>query len=168
MKHLSFTSKQLEELTKLKVRTQHVYVEAGIITPDVQEASGTGTVRYYSATNLMEAEIISYFIDFGLPKRTIASFFSSIKKRKDRPKLDPFAILKCDGEITLFILPDPKTKIAHHRFVSSEHLTNLFGDSQYLAGMDLINYDLYAIKIKIDLTTIAKRLVEKIETSDLK
>ncbi len=162
MNFTSFTSKQVEELTGLKVRTQHVYVEAGIITPDVQAASGTGTVRYYSATNLVEAEMISYFIGFGLPKRTIASFFASINERNDRTKLDPLKVLNCEGDITLFILPDPIGKLAHHSFVTSK---GLMGDREYMGGnLDFNDYDIWPIKLKIDLSYLVKRLIEKMES----
>lgn len=77
----SYTSKQIEQITGLKSRTQHVYVEAGILAPCIQGASGTGTVRLYSKANLIEAKLISYLIELGFPKRLISSFFADIKKK---------------------------------------------------------------------------------------
>jgi len=156
-----FTSKQLEKLTGLKIRTSHYYVEAGILTPDLQGATGTGTIRYYSVVNLMEAEIISYFIGFGLPKRVIASFFASLKKDNSRSKLDPFEILKCDGDISLFFLPDIKNEQVFHSFVSSKM------DHQYLRDIDFKDYDLYPIRLTVNLKLMAKKLIEKLEGFDL-
>ena len=87
------TSKKIEALVGLKANTLHYYIEAGVIFPDIDPGSGTGTVRLFSATNLIEAEILQQLIRFQLPKRVIVDVFRKIKVAGERDQLDPRVIL---------------------------------------------------------------------------
>ena len=140
-----FTSKQIFEITSLKINTLHYYIKAGIITPDVEESAGTGTSRYFSSINLMEASILIRLIRFGIPKRTISIFFQSIKKERDF--LNPQKILKAKGNIFLYFLTDAENSKLYHVFYSTVTID--------FKPLDFNDYSLCSIAIVLNLTTIA-------------
>ena len=86
---MEFTSKDIKKICGLKRNTLHLYIQEGALKPDVYPGSGTGTTRLFSATNLVEAILITKLILDGLPRRSIVSMFKGIKRAGDRKMLNP-------------------------------------------------------------------------------
>jgi|GEM_PF-6502832 len=76
----TFTSIDIEKITGLKSNTLHYYIQRGILTPDVREAQGRGTRREYSPKNLMQAFVLKFLMDLGLPRMAIREFFQSARE----------------------------------------------------------------------------------------
>jgi DNA-binding transcriptional MerR regulator len=88
-----FSSKEIEAAVGLKMNTLHYYINAGAITPDVDEGRGYGHKRLFSSTNFTEVIIIRRLMDMGLPQSRITVMMKSINAAGDRSRLDPMKYL---------------------------------------------------------------------------
>ncbi len=98
----TFSSTDIEKITGLKSNTLHYYIQRGIIYPDVREAEGRGTRRVYSAKNLLEAFILKFLMDLGLPRKAIQSFFESARAGYGEGLFDPHALSDRARTVILF------------------------------------------------------------------
>jgi len=125
IKKVQFTSKDIEVSLGFKVNTLHYYIREGCITPDIDEGSGTGHRRLFSAINFFEATIIKYLMSYGIPKKSIVGMMKSIQNAGDRHRLDPqrfFDKAKTSSEETsieylIFFRGSEKPEKFGHRFV---------------------------------------------------
>lgn len=114
-----FTSKQIENHFGLKINTLHYYVQAGIITPEIDRGSGTGHQRLFSETNAVEAAIIAKLMKMGLAKKNIAKVFEGIAKAGERKRLDPRNIVDSDDSVDFLLIYPGDDGNLSHRFVSN-------------------------------------------------
>lgn len=89
-----FTSQDIDDACGLKPNVIHVYHQAGALIPDIDQGKGTGHRRLFSATNFMEAAIISYMMGDGMPRRVIVDTLKSIRSANERHLLNPASIIK--------------------------------------------------------------------------
>ncbi len=101
----SFSSPDIEHITGLKTNTLHYYLQRGAFTPDVQPAKGRGSHRRFSARNLLEACLLKFLMDLGLPRRFILDFFDGIHETYRSGVLDPEAIASSSGEMIIIFYP---------------------------------------------------------------
>ena len=99
---ISYTTKQIEKKLGLNVTTLHYYIQAGIITPDVDIGEGTGNKRVLSMRNVFEAGILRQLMNYGLPKKTIVKCFKSIYRAGERDFLDPVRIIEAGPDDVFF------------------------------------------------------------------
>ena len=70
----TFTTREIEKSTGLKVNTLHYYVQAGAF--NLQDpGGGRGTRRLLSERNFIEAVILKRLIELGLSKKIIVGLF---------------------------------------------------------------------------------------------
>lgn len=81
---MEYTSKQFEQILGFKANTLHYYVDAGGITPDIDQGAGRGTSRRFSFANLVEGAIIRRLLDYGIPRKTIIAGLRSIADANER------------------------------------------------------------------------------------
>jgi len=117
----TYTTKQIEKKLGLNVTTLHYYIQAGIITPDIDIGEGTGNKRILSMRNVFEAGILRQLMNYGLPKKIIVKCFKSIYRAGERDLLDPERIIETGPDdvfytIYLVFYINDDTEITH-RFI---------------------------------------------------
>jgi len=108
---LSFNTKMACKIVGISLRQVQHWDETGLVKPSVREASGKGTIRLYSYTDLIQLKVVKTLRDHRISLQKIRrsleylqSHFPEIKK--------PLLELKflTDGE-TIFILTADQKKI---------------------------------------------------------
>lgn len=107
----SFNSKALSKIIGIPMRVIDYWDRTNFIKPSVSEASGYGSVRLYSFTDLIQFRVAKFLRDRGLPLQRIRKSLNFL--RKHLPEVErPLAQLRflTDGE-TIFILTNKDKEI---------------------------------------------------------
>ncbi len=108
---MAFNTKIVIRLTGLTQRQIDYWDRTHFIKPSVKEASGYGTARLYSFSDLVQLKVAKMLIDKGVSLQKIRKSITYLKK--NFPDVEkPLAEMRflTDGE-TLFVLTDNKKKI---------------------------------------------------------
>jgi len=108
---MAFNTKTVIRLTGLTQRQIDYWDRTHFIKPSVKEASGYGTARLYSFSDLVQLKVAKMLIDKGVSLQKIRKSITYLKK--NFPDVEkPLAEMRfiTDGE-TLFVLTDNKKKI---------------------------------------------------------
>ena len=76
----SFTKKEVASITGLASRLVQFYVEEGIVTPEVSEGKGRGSVRRYSRKNLFEFMVLKELNALGLTVSGVMAIMKLLRK----------------------------------------------------------------------------------------
>ncbi len=157
---IKVTSKQIEQITGLKVNTLHYYIKSGAIIPDIDVSAGRGTKRLFSDMNLMEALIIQRLIETGVSKRRIVEGLERIRTAGERDKLSFSAIAHEQSGFLIFYLQD---KTILHGFIkyNDPYLSQkIFKPAAIVLSLNFLAAD-YITKLHLagyDVTDLADRL----------
>jgi DNA-binding transcriptional MerR regulator len=108
----SYTSKQICEMLNITYKQITYWEEKGIIAPSLAEAKGSGSVRYYSTTDVRQFKVIKELKDMGISLQkirrclmTLRDFFPQLRY----PLLDkaPFT----DGKTVYILTENPAINI---------------------------------------------------------
>jgi predicted RNase H-like HicB family nuclease len=108
---MAFNTKTVIRITGLTQRQIDYWDRTHFIKPSVKEASGYGTARLYSFSDLVQLKVARMLIDKGISLQKIRKSITYLKKNfSDIEK--PLAEMRfiTDGE-TIFVLTDNKEKI---------------------------------------------------------
>lgn len=108
---MAFNTKTVIRITGLTQRQIDYWDRTHFIKPSVNEASGYGTARLYSFSDLVQLKVARMLIDKGVSLQKIRKSITYLKK--NFPDVEkPLAEMRfiTDGE-TLFVLTDNKKKI---------------------------------------------------------
>jgi len=107
----SFNSRAVSKIIGISPRRIDYLDRSNIIKPSIQEASGYGSVRLYSFTDLIQFKVAKFLMDRGISLQKIRK--SLIYLRRHQPEIEePLAELRflTDGE-TIFVLTNKDKKI---------------------------------------------------------
>jgi predicted RNase H-like HicB family nuclease len=107
----SFNSKAVSRIIGIPVRVIDYWDRTAFIKPSVSEASGYGSVRLYSFTDLIQFRVAKFLRDQGLSLQKIRKSLNFL--RKHLPEVEqPLAELRflTDGE-TIFVLTNKDREI---------------------------------------------------------
>ena len=107
----SFNTKSVSKIIGIQTRVIDYWDRANFIKPSVSEATGHGSVRLYSFTDLIQFKVAKFLRDRGLSLQKIRKSLNYL--RKHLPKVEkPLAQLRflTDGE-TIFVLTNKDKKI---------------------------------------------------------
>jgi predicted RNase H-like HicB family nuclease len=108
---MTFNTKSICNFTRLTQRQVDYWDRIHFIKPSVKEASGYGSVRLYSFTDLVQLKVAKTLMDKGLSLQRIRKSITYLKK--NFPEIEkPLAEMKLitDGE-TIFVLTEDKNII---------------------------------------------------------
>jgi len=107
----SFNSKMVSKIIGIPLRVIDYWDRTNFIKPSVNEASGYGSVRLYSFTDLIQFKVAKFLRDQGLSLQKIRKSLNFL--RKHLPEIEkPLAQLRflTDGE-TIFVLTNKNREI---------------------------------------------------------
>ncbi len=107
----SFNSKTVSKILGIPVRVVDYWDRTNFIKPSVHEASGYGSMRLYSFTDLIQFKVAKFLRDQGLSLQRIRKSLNYL--RKHLPEIEkPLAQLRflTDGE-TIFVLTNKDREI---------------------------------------------------------
>lgn len=107
----SFNSKAVYKIINIPTRVIDYWDRTNFIKPSISEASGYGSVRLYSFTDLIQFRVAKFLRDQGLSLQKIRKSLNYL--RKHRPEVEnPLAQLRflTDGE-TIFVLTNKDKEI---------------------------------------------------------
>jgi predicted RNase H-like HicB family nuclease len=107
----SFNSKTVSKILGIPLRVVDYWDRTNFIKPSVHEASGYGSVRLYSFTDLIQFKVAKFLRDQGLSLQKIRKSLNYL--RKHLPEIEkPLAQLRflTDGE-TIFVLTNKDREI---------------------------------------------------------
>jgi predicted RNase H-like HicB family nuclease len=107
----SFNSKAVSKILRIPLRVIDYWDRTNFIKPSVNEASGYGSVRLYSFTDLIQFKVAKFLRDQGLSLQKIRKSLNYL--RKHLPEIEkPLAQLRflTDGE-TIFVLTNKNREI---------------------------------------------------------
>jgi len=107
----SFNSKTVSKILQIPIRVVDYWDRTNFIKPSVHEASGYGSMRLYSFTDLIQFKVAKFLRDQGLSLQKIRKSLNYL--RKHLPEIEkPLAQLRflTDGE-TIFILTNKDREI---------------------------------------------------------
>ena len=126
---MNFNTKTIHKITGLTVRRIDYWDRTHFIKPSVSEASGHGSVRLYSFTDLVQMRVAKTLLDEGISLQKIRKAITYLKKNMPDVK-KPLSQLKfvTDGS-TLFVITRDEKRIIDvlrkGQFVFSIALGNL-------------------------------------------
>jgi len=103
----------------LKHRTLSFWVERGLITPDIEDAEGTGSTRLYSYNNLIEIRFVYEM-----------SFFWRVGIRRIKGIMNTDSFKKAIKEKTIFILAGPGPCVCSYLVISIPNLIKSFSPQE--------------------------------------
>lgn len=108
---MAFGTKQVLKLTGLTTRQVDYWDRSHFIKPSIKEASGYGSTRLYSFTDLVQLKVAKTLMDKGISLQKIRKAMTYLKKNFPDVK-KPLAEMKflTDGE-TIFVLTRDKNVI---------------------------------------------------------
>ncbi|RJQ22227.1 MAG: MerR family transcriptional regulator [Nitrospiraceae bacterium] len=109
---MNFNSKTVLKITGLSFRQVDYWDRTHFIKPSVSEASGYGSVRLYSFTDLIQLKVAKTLMDKGISLQKIRKALTYLKKHM--PEIEkPLSELKflTDGETIFVITKDQKVII---------------------------------------------------------
>ena len=108
---MNFTTKTIARVLGLSVRQIDYWDRTHFIKPSVSEASGYGSIRLYSFTDLVQLKVAKTLIDKGISLQKIRKAINYLKKNM-RDVKEPLSELRflTDGE-TIFVLTKDKRVI---------------------------------------------------------
>jgi predicted RNase H-like HicB family nuclease len=107
----SFNSKTVSKILGIPIRVIDYWDRTNFIKPSVNEASGYGSMRLYSFTDLIQFKVAKFLRDQGLSLQKIRKSLNFL--RKHLPEIEkPLAQLRflTDGE-TIFVLTNKNREI---------------------------------------------------------
>jgi predicted RNase H-like HicB family nuclease len=107
----SFNSKMVSKIIGIPLRVIDYWDRTNFIKPSIHEASGYGSMRLYSFTDLIQFKVAKFLRDQGLSLQKIRKSLNFI--RKHLPEIEkPLAQLRflTDGE-TIFVLTNKNREI---------------------------------------------------------
>ena len=107
----SFNSKTVSKILEIPLRVVDYWDRTNFIKPSVHEASGYGSMRLYSFTDLIQFKVAKFLRDQGLSLQKIRKSLNFL--RKHLPEIEkPLAQLRflTDGE-TIFVLTNKDREI---------------------------------------------------------
>ena len=107
----SFNSKAVSRILEIPLRVIDYWDRTNFIKPSVNEASGYGSMRLYSFTDLIQFKVAKFLRDQGLSLQKIRKSLNYL--RKHLPEIEkPLAQLRflTDGE-TIFVLTNKNKEI---------------------------------------------------------
>jgi len=107
----SFNSKMISKIIGIPMRVIDYWDRTNFIKPSISEASGYGSVRLYSFTDLIQFRVAKFLRDRGLPLQRIRKSLNFL--RKHLPEVErPLAQLRflTDGE-SIFVLTNKDKEI---------------------------------------------------------
>jgi len=107
----SFNSKSVSKIIGIPTRVIDYWDRTNFIKPSISEASGYGSVRLYSFTDLIQFKVANFLRDHGLSLQKIRKSLNFL--RKHLPEIEkPMARLRflTDGE-TIFVLTNKNKEI---------------------------------------------------------
>ena len=108
---MNFNSKTIASILGLSIRQIDYWDRTHFIKPSVSEASGYGSVRLYSFSDLVQLKVARTLMDKGISLQKIRKAMNYLKKNMPEVK-KPLSELRflTDGE-TLFVLTEDKKVI---------------------------------------------------------
>lgn len=108
---MNFNTKTIHKITGLTVRRIDYWDRTHFIKPSVSEASGHGSVRLYSFTDLVQMRVAKTLLDEGISLQKIRKAITYLKKNMPDVK-KPLSQLKfvTDGS-TLFVITRDEKRI---------------------------------------------------------
>ncbi len=107
----SYNSKAVSKIIGVAMRVIDYWDRTAFIKPSVSEASGSGSMRLYSFTDLIQFKVAKFLRDQGLPLQKIRKSLNYL--RKHLPEIEtPLAQLRflTDGQ-TIFVLTNKDKEI---------------------------------------------------------
>jgi predicted RNase H-like HicB family nuclease len=108
---MNFNTKTVGKVTGLTARRLDYWDKSNFIKPSVQEASGQGSVRLYSFTDLIQMRVAKMLLDKGVSLQKLRKAITYLKKHMKEIER-PLAQLRflTDGE-TIFVLAEDNQQI---------------------------------------------------------
>jgi predicted RNase H-like HicB family nuclease len=108
---MTFNTKTIARILGLSVRQIDYWDRTHFIKPSIREASGYGSVRLYSFSNLVQLKVAKTLMDKGISLQKIRKAINYLKKNIPEVK-KPLSEIKflTDGE-TIFVLTEDKKVI---------------------------------------------------------
>ncbi|MFO7299126.1 MAG: MerR family transcriptional regulator [Actinomycetes bacterium] len=119
---VGYRAPQVCKLVGITYRQLDYWARTGLLAPSLQEASGSGTQRLYSFTDVVQLKVIKRLLDAGMSLKKIRSAVDILKKQLDTDQ--PLA------DVTL--LSDGRTIYAAH---SPEEVVDVFRKGQGVFGI---------------------------------
>lgn len=76
-----FSGKRTSEIVGITYRQLDYWARTDLVRPSVQDASGSGTRRYYSYRDLLELKVIKNLIDAGIRLESVRDAFAYLRDR---------------------------------------------------------------------------------------
>lgn len=107
----SFNSKAVSKIIGLPMRVIDYWDRSNFIKPSISEASGYGSVRLYSFTDLIQFRVAKFLRDQGISLQKMRKSLNFLRKHLPREE-NPLAKLRflTDGE-TIFVLTNKDKEI---------------------------------------------------------
>lgn len=75
---MSYTKKQVSEISGLSLRLVQFYTEEGLILPEKNTGKGRGNIRQYSKKSLLDFLVIAELENYGVTKSRMVNFLKYI------------------------------------------------------------------------------------------
>ncbi|NPV89176.1 MAG: MerR family transcriptional regulator [Firmicutes bacterium] len=113
----AYSSKQVSKILGISLRQLQYWDEKGLLKPSIIPASGRGTLRYYSFSDLVQLKLIKRFRDEQISLRKIARAIEYLQRQIEEGQLnliDPFTELSfvTDGKSIYLLTEDKKIAIS--------------------------------------------------------
>lgn len=101
---MSYTKKQVCEITGLSLRAVQYYTERNLVVPEIDQGEGKGQTRKYSKANLFDFFIIKVLSDYQMSFSVIKNILKLIRCPMpiDKDKDDYYTKLDRSGVVGLF------------------------------------------------------------------
>jgi DNA-binding transcriptional MerR regulator len=113
----AYSSKQVSKILGISLRQLQYWDEKGLLKPSIIPASGRGTLRYYSFSDLVQLKLIKRFRDEQISLRRIAKAIEYLQRQIEEGQLDlvdQFTELSfvTDGKSIYLLTEDKKIAIS--------------------------------------------------------
>lgn len=78
---MTYTKKQISEISGLSLRLVQFYTEEGLVLPEKNSGQGRGNVRIFSKRSLLDFLVIAELGHYGITKKKIAEFLEVFRNK---------------------------------------------------------------------------------------
>ena len=120
-----FIKKDIQKILGLRRGTIEFYYQKGLVEPEIDDPTGRGTRRRYSARNLVEFAVIRELVASGTPIKKIKQVFDEARRLGTIEWFDPNAEWLQKSRVLLLIFGQGEPPFEFHWSLHKVTLNNL-------------------------------------------
>lgn len=109
---MSYTKKQISDISGLSPRLVQFYTEEGLILPEKNSGKGRGNIRQYSKKSLIDFLIIKELANYGITKTKMKAFLKYIRINPYTASYLDHSLYNKGVKIFLYLIVTKNNKLA--------------------------------------------------------